>query len=83
MTKAAVAVHNHWERDGGTTNATMPSLLGQCTRRKLQAATASTIIMGERGETVGTLGKKLRCFLYLNRILVFRIKFKCKYRSKV
>ena len=66
MTNAAATVP-HGARDGGTTTASPPSLLGKCTRRKLQTASASDIMKVERGETVGTIGKKLRCFLCLNR----------------
>ena len=67
MTNAAATVP-HGARDGGTTTASPPSLLGKCTRRKLQASAASDIIMVEIGEKVLTLGKKLKCCLCLNRL---------------
>ena len=68
MTITATTVPKSTDRDGGTTAATTPSLLGKCTRRKLQAPAASDIIMVEIGEKVLTLGKKLKCCLCLNRL---------------
>ena len=78
MTKeAALIAQNISVEDGGTTTASTPGLLGKCTRRKLQATAASNIIKMERGDTVLTLGKKLRCFLCLNRLFKANVSNVC------
>ena len=78
MTKeAALIAQNHSVEDGGTTTVSAPGLLGKCTRRNLQATAASNIGKVERGATVLTLGKKLRCCLCLNRLFKANVSNVC------